>query len=326
MCPSPPPDPHAWRNQPWRSRPGAGCPEKPERFKHPWIISVLLILGLLLGLGGLGALLEGGEKRTSGTAAPSETSTARPSDEARDGSPTAPAAPTTTAKPPAEPSDATPTTPTTKPKPPSTAAAPPGVVVLRVIDGDTLEVRGEGGVLPKGTVARVRLLEIDAPERGACFADDATDRTAELLPPGSRVRAERDTELTDRYDRYLLYVWNEEGTFVNESLVRSGHAEADLHPPNDKHWPRISKAEDAARQAGAGLWTACPEPPKTSAPPPDPPDSPAPDTPARPDLPDGPPAGVPDVDCSDLSGPVRVGPDDPHRLDRDGDGIGCDTG
>lgn len=40
----------------------------------------------------------------------------------------------------------------------------------------------------------------------------------------------------------------------------------------------------------------------------------------------GPPAGAPDVDCSDLSVPVWVGPDDPHRLDRDGDGIGCESG
>ncbi|MEU3278053.1 excalibur calcium-binding domain-containing protein [Streptomyces antibioticus] len=40
--------------------------------------------------------------------------------------------------------------------------------------------------------------------------------------------------------------------------------------------------------------------------------------------PPGPPAGIPDVDCSDLPGPVWVGPSDPHRLDRDGDGIGCE--
>ncbi|MFH8569481.1 hypothetical protein [Streptomyces sp. NPDC017993] len=40
--------------------------------------------------------------------------------------------------------------------------------------------------------------------------------------------------------------------------------------------------------------------------------------------PPGPPAGVPDVDCPDLDGPVWVGDDDPHRLDADGDGIGCD--
>lgn len=41
-------------------------------------------------------------------------------------------------------------------------------------------------------------------------------------------------------------------------------------------------------------------------------------------LPAGPPPG-PDVDCSDLPGPVWVGGSDPHDLDRDGDGIGCDS-
>ncbi|WP_254643557.1 thermonuclease family protein [Streptomyces sp. BV286] len=104
-----------------------------------------------------------------------------------------------------------------------------------------------------------------------------------MLPPGSSARIQRDAELTDRYDRYLLYVWNEQGTFVNESLVSSGHAEAVLFPPNDKYWPVISQAEDTARQTVAGLWAACPETTEPSAP----------DTPARPDLPDGPPPAYP---------------------------------
>lgn len=33
----------------------------------------------------------------------------------------------------------------------------------------------------------------------------------------------------------------------------------------------------------------------------------------------------PDLNCSDLDGPVRVTGDDPHGLDRDGDGVGCET-
>ncbi|MFG2026894.1 thermonuclease family protein [Streptomyces sp. NPDC048825] len=97
-------------------------------------------------------------------------------------------------------------------------------MVLRVIDGDTIEVRDDGQVVPDGTVARVRLLEIDAPEQGGCFADDATARTTAPLPPGSTARIERDADLTDRYDRYdryLLYVCNEQGVFVNESLART---------------------------------------------------------------------------------------------------------
>ncbi|MFC8920134.1 thermonuclease family protein [Streptomyces sp. NPDC057116] len=135
-----------------------------------------------------------------------------------------------------------------------------GPVVLRVIDGDTIEVRGDGRVIPDGAVARVRLLEIDTPERGDCFSREATARTAELLPVGSRLRTERDVELKDRFDRYLLYVWNDKDVFVNESLVRSGHATKGLFEPNDKYWPTMTRAEDAARRAGAGLWSACPTP------------------------------------------------------------------
>ncbi|MER7108749.1 thermonuclease family protein [Streptomyces sp. NPDC000229] len=139
-------------------------------------------------------------------------------------------------------------------------AAPPGPIVLRVIDGDTLEVRGTGRVVPDGAIARVRLLEIDTPERGECFSREAAARTAELIPPGTRLRSERDVELKDRFGRYLLYVWNQQGVFVNESLVRSGHATSVLFEPNDKYWKTMTGAQAAARQAGAGLWSACPAP------------------------------------------------------------------
>lgn len=52
--------------------------------------------------------------------------------------------------------------------------------------------------------------------------------------------------------------------------------------------------------------------------------------PAPPDEPEstyppGPPAGEPDIDCADLPGPVWVGSSDPHNLDSDGDGIGCEA-
>lgn len=36
------------------------------------------------------------------------------------------------------------------------------------------------------------------------------------------------------------------------------------------------------------------------------------------------PAFPPDVDCGDVSGPIQVTGSDPHGLDRDGDGVGCE--
>lgn len=281
--------------------------------RHPLVTAVALLLGLLLALGAIGSLTGEGRKSTSSEKVPADVPT---SEQPSTRSPAATATQT-----PAERRGAS--QPATDGVAKGPDRKPPVVKVLRIIDGDTIDVRGDGRIVPKGDVVRVRLLEIDTPERGDCFAGAATARTKALLPLGSSARIERDADLTDRYDRYLLYVWNAKGVFVNESLVRSGHAEAVLYPPNDKHWPKISRAEDTARRTGAGLWTAC----AADTPQPVAPDTPEPAAPdaANPGLPAGPPAGVPDVDCSDLSGPVWVGANDPHRLDRDGDGVGCDS-
>lgn len=192
-----------------------------------------------------------------------------------------------------------------------------GHVVDRIVDGDTIEVRGDGRILPKGQTSTVRLLEIDAPEVGTCYSDESTARIAELLPVGSSVRIERDKDLKDPYDRYLLYVWNDQEEFVNHSLVSTGHAEAVLYRPNDKYWQKISQAGSDAKRTGAGLWAACNDETET----PEPPTTPETTAPQDSYL----PAPPPDLDCSDLDGPVPVGPGDPHRLDRDGDGIGCES-
>lgn len=218
----------------------------------------------------------------------------------------------------AAPSDTPPTTETPSDTPPTTQTpSVAGHVVERIVDGDTIEVRGDGGILPKGQTATVRLLEIDAPEVGTCYSDESSARIAELLPVGSSVRVERDKDLKDQYDRYLLYIWNDQEEFVNHSLVSTGHAEAVLYRPNDKYWQTISKAGSLAKDTGAGLWSACGTETETPVLP----------APAEPTAPADPylPAPPPDLDCSDLDGPVPVGPGDPHRLDRDGDGIGCES-
>lgn len=41
-------------------------------------------------------------------------------------------------------------------------------------------------------------------------------------------------------------------------------------------------------------------------------------------MPPGPPWNGVDLDCKDIKGPVWVGGYDPHNLDADGDGIGCE--
>lgn len=131
--------------------------------------------------------------------------------------------------------------------------------VAFVYDGDTLYLQ------PDGTSSRmdeitVRLIGIDTPELRPvveCFGIEARDHLRELLPKGSAVWISGDRGPLDRYDRSLLYLWTEDGDFVNLDLVENGYATAVRIPPNEAHWPQLQAAESAARDAGRGLWGSC---------------------------------------------------------------------
>ena len=193
------------------------------------------------------------------------------------------------------------------------AALPPSLTWCTtrfVVDGDTLDV---GGCADAG---RVRLILVDAPETGgACFATEATAALKQLLPAGSLVGLESDVSNVDRYGRYLRYAWTDAG-LVNESLVRDGFARLAVFPPDTRYLARIRAAQDEARAARRGLWAGCPVP--SPAPPPGDSCDPSYPTVCIPPPP-------PDLDCSDV--PYRrfeVLPPDPHRLDGDRNGIGCE--
>ena len=138
-------------------------------------------------------------------------------------------------------------------------ALPPGQgTVVRVVDGDTIVVR-------VGTVdEHVRMIGIDTPETKKpehpveCFGPAAAHRTEELLPPGTVVRLERDTEARDRYDRLLAYIYRAaDDLFVERQLLLDGMADALVVRPNTAHEADLAAAAAEARRAGTGLWTAC---------------------------------------------------------------------
>jgi micrococcal nuclease len=140
-----------------------------------------------------------------------------------------------------------------------TSAEPGAASVVRVVDGDTLVVRLDGGGDEK-----LRLIGIDTPESVAldrpneCFGKEATAQLTELVPPGTAIRISRDVEPRDRYDRLLGYVYRaDDDLFVNEDLVAHGFAEAKEFPPNIALAGPLEAAESHARAAKAGLWGAC---------------------------------------------------------------------
>jgi micrococcal nuclease len=125
-----------------------------------------------------------------------------------------------------------------------------GVVVERVIDGDTIEL--EGGEV-------VRYLMVDAPELGACFGAQAAEANRRLVE-GEHVMLRFDRERVDDYDRMLAWV-EVDGRALNLALVERGLA-CVLHiPPNgDDEVEAFVRAEAWARHEGRGLWGACEDP------------------------------------------------------------------
>lgn len=140
----------------------------------------------------------------------------------------------------------------------SPTAVPGGATVAQNVDGDTVVVTIDG------TDERVRLIGIDTPESVAqdrpveCFGPESKDRMAELLPPGTAVRLERDVEARDRFDRLLAYVFRaDDDVLVNLLLVQEGFAESVAYPPNTARQRDFDEAEAEARAAQRGLWPIC---------------------------------------------------------------------
>ncbi|MCB0877428.1 MAG: thermonuclease family protein [Thermoleophilia bacterium] len=227
---------------------------------------------------------------------------------------------------PVEPSAPKVSTPARAPHPAPTPRA--NATIARVVDGDTVKLTS--GV-------SVRLVQIDTPEvygSAECGGRAASNALKRELTPGTRVRLVRDTvsDDTDRYGRQLRYVYKGDRN-LNLWLVARGYAAPYFYDgERGRFAARLERSAQAARTRGLGLWGSCPnavldayrgvatgpvrstgtggvDDARAGAS--------ASSLPAAPPYP-------PDVDCKDLPGPVRVTPDDPHHLDRDGDGIGCD--
>jgi micrococcal nuclease len=203
-------------------------------------------------------------------------------------------------------------------------------VVASVYDGDTIS-------LTDGR--RVRLVQIDTPELGSgeCYSRASRKVLLEILPAGSRVTLEVDPRLdgVDRYGRLLRYV-HRGPLNANVLLVRAGAAAPYFYGRElGKYALRMLADAQRAKAAKRGLWGACSgtvlDPyraidtgvsgPPTKEPPPNGTCDPSYTGACVPPYP-------PDLDCADLRerglAPVRSIGSDPHRLDGDGDGIGCE--
>jgi micrococcal nuclease len=135
------------------------------------------------------------------------------------------------------------------------ARGPARAAVLRVVDGDTIEVELDG------SEEDVRYIGVDTPETVKpgepvqCYGPEASERNHRLVE-GRFVRLVFDSELRDDYGRLLAYVYVGD-RFVNAALVRGGYARTLAIPPNTSRAAELDELQQRAASSGAGLWRAC---------------------------------------------------------------------
>jgi endonuclease YncB( thermonuclease family) len=119
-------------------------------------------------------------------------------------------------------------------------------VVVRVLDGDTMELKGGD---------KVRLLAIDTPEKGEPLHDEAT-RLLRRLTLDQATTLEFAHQRRDRYGRLLGYVYVDT-LFVNKTIIDSGYAYVYLFDDNELTSQSVKRLLDAQRSAidrRVGLW------------------------------------------------------------------------
>lgn len=118
-------------------------------------------------------------------------------------------------------------------------------LVVAIADGDTLTARcGEPGAYEQ---VKVRLAEIDAPEKAQPFGNRSRQHLAALC---FQQQATIRPTTRDRYGRTVARV-ECQGQDANLQQVRAGMAWAYTKYLTD---PAIAREQDAARAARLGLW------------------------------------------------------------------------
>ncbi len=127
------------------------------------------------------------------------------------------------------------------------------VKVIRVVDGDTIDVR-----FSNGATSRVRFIGVNTPETVhpqkpvEKYGKEASNYTKKRLT-NQTVTLEFDVGVKDKYGRFLAYVWVGKELY-NETLVQDGYARVMTIQPNVKYQQRFITAERKARLQKKGLW------------------------------------------------------------------------
>ncbi len=113
--------------------------------------------------------------------------------------------------------------------------------VIAVMDGDTILI------LRHGKPVKLRMANIDAPERAQAFGKQSRESLLEMV---GKKQVRIDTRAVDQYGRVIGLV-SVEGRNINQEQVRRGMAWEYSNHHSDKTYISL---QNEARQAKRGLW------------------------------------------------------------------------
>jgi len=115
--------------------------------------------------------------------------------------------------------------------------------VFEVIDGDTIRLTNE---------KTVRLIGINAPEKGQYYFEESKSKLKELVEE-RKITLEKDVDEKDSFGRLLRYVFIGD-KFVNLKLVEEGYAYVLTISPDTKYSDKFIEAENKAKLQEIGIW------------------------------------------------------------------------
>jgi len=154
--------------------------------------------------------------------------------------------------------------PTASPTP-NPSPSPVSYPVERVVDGDTVRITRDGKSVP------LRLIGGDTPETVhptqpvECYGPEASAEAKELLE-GQRVQVVYDPtqgtptgdgRYVDYFDRELVYLTLPDGRDYMEHMISEGFAAEYRYRSDYQRMDTYRAAQKQAKEAGAGLWSAC---------------------------------------------------------------------
>lgn len=130
--------------------------------------------------------------------------------------------------------------------------------VLRVVDGDTLDLRVADG---ENATTRIRLWGVDTPEMSnrnndgppEPWAQEATDFTRQAVEGQQVTVYLQDHRLRGRYGRLLAYIQMPDGRVLNAALIEQGLSKHDRRWGHDRV-DEYDELELFARKNRHGLW------------------------------------------------------------------------